>query len=420
MSSTIGQILKNAREEQDISLEELSLKTHIKVRYLRAMEDDEFEVLPSFVQQKGFLRSYAQQLGLEPDPLLNQLSGVSETGDVKEQPGEQSRAPGEKEGEEAVRTDQPGEAKFKQIGEELGEQRDRLGLSLEEVERQIHIPKRYLKSIEKGHLEELPSTVQGRGMLKNYAEFIGLAPDALLLRYADVLQSRLRAKHPESGKKRQQQWFPLWMRRIFTGPSLSSLLILAVVAAALIWSGFQVFGGNSGEGDAAPTIPGVAEVLIPSATLPPTVSSTPTPDSDQENGQDPAVTLSQQDDEAVQTQPAPVSSEVQIQLIISERTFVQVAVDGQEEFSGRMLPGSVHVFGGEERIELITGNAAGVTVIFNQQDLGVLGFYGEVVSRIFTAEGIATATPTVTPTLTITPTPSPTLTATPTPFGLEP
>lgn len=421
MSSTIGQTLKNAREEQDISLEELSLKTYIKVRYLKAMEADEFEELPSLVQQKGFIRGYARQLGLDPGPLLIELSGASETGDIQKQPGEQLDGFGEKEGDESVLAEQSGEAKFKQIGEELQEQRDRLGLSLVEVERQIHIPIRYLESIEKGHLEELPSTVQGRGMLKNYAKFIGLEPDELLLRYADVLQSRLREKQPALRKHRKQKWFPLWLRRIFTGPGLPSMFILILVGAALIWSGFQVFGGDPGVGDTTPTIPGVADVLIPSGTLPPSESPSQSPESDQEvNGQDPAETPFPDEDEVVQTQPAPVSSEVQIQLIISERTFVQIVIDGQEEFSGRMLPGSVHVFGGEERIELTTGNAAGIQVIYNQQDLGVLGFYGEVVNKVFTAEGIVTATPTVTPTSTITPTPTLTPTPTATPLDLEP
>jgi hypothetical protein len=64
-------------------------------------------------------------------------------------------------------------------------------------------------------------------------------------------------------------------------------------------------------------------------------------------------------------------------------------------------------------IEVITGNAAGVEVIYNQQALGVMGLFGEAVDRVFTAEGIATPTPTIT--LTPTPSDTPEASRTPTP-----
>ena len=96
-----------------------------------------------------------------------------------------------------------------------------------------------------------------------------------------------------------------------------------------------------------------------------------------------------------------------------------MTVDGITAFEGRLLPGSVKVFGGEQSIEILTGNAGGVEVIFNQRDLGVMGLYGEVIDRVYTAEGIATPTPTITLTPTPTDTPeatvTPTLTATPEP-----
>ena len=83
-------------------------------------------------------------------------------------------------------------------------------------------------------------------------------------------------------------------------------------------------------------------------------------------------------------------------------------------FEGRLVPGSVKLFGGELSIEVLTGNAGGVEVIFNQQDLGAMGLYGEVINRIYTADGIATPTPTISPTPILSDTPVPSLTPTPT------
>lgn len=91
---------------------------------------------------------------------------------------------------------------------------------------------------------------------------------------------------------------------------------------------------------------------------------------------------------------------------------MRVTVDNILAFEGRLLPGSVKLFGGELSIEILTGNAGGVKVIYNQRDLGVMGLFGEVINRVYTAEGIVTPTPLVS--FTPTPTETPAVTSTPT------
>ena len=44
--------------------------------------------------------------------------------------------------------------------------------------------------MEKGHLDDLPSPVQGRGMISNYANFLNLDGESVLLRFAEGLQLR--------------------------------------------------------------------------------------------------------------------------------------------------------------------------------------------------------------------------------------
>ena len=429
MQPTIGRKLKEAREAQDISLEELSLATHIKLGYLRAMEAGQFDQLPSPVQQKGFLRAYALHVGLEPDPLLDSLTGQSgeKTGVGSRVEGAEAAGGAEKRGDipaadpsnlETSPEEDAGEEIMYELGSRLRSQRESLGLALRRIEDQIHIPIRYLQALERGHLEDLPSTVQGRGMLKNYAEFLGLEPEQLLLRYADVLQERLKAtRPPEKRTPRRGISFGKRLQRFFLRPTLTVLLVVILVGAALIWSGIQVFGNDGQELDTTPTIPGVAQVLLPSSTftITPTPALTGTASGISSAVEDEALTVTPEasQDTPQPTLPPPGDIGVQLQLIITQRTFMRILVDGEEVFNGRMLPGSVHVYNGEERIELTTGNAGGVEVIYNQRDLGLLGLYGEVVSRIFTDEGIATATPTITPTPTETLTP----TITPTPSG---
>ena len=43
---TIGQILKNAREKKGLTIEELEATTHIVARFIKALENEEFDVLP--------------------------------------------------------------------------------------------------------------------------------------------------------------------------------------------------------------------------------------------------------------------------------------------------------------------------------------------------------------------------------------
>jgi hypothetical protein len=61
----IGTSLREARLRQQLDFPELEYRTKIRAKYLRALEDERFELLPSSTYVKGFLRSYADQLGLD-------------------------------------------------------------------------------------------------------------------------------------------------------------------------------------------------------------------------------------------------------------------------------------------------------------------------------------------------------------------
>ena len=75
--SDVGRQLRKAREEKGLSLEQVQKATRIKRVYLEALEADRLDDLPGPVQARGFARSYASHVGLDPDALLGQLDGVS-------------------------------------------------------------------------------------------------------------------------------------------------------------------------------------------------------------------------------------------------------------------------------------------------------------------------------------------------------
>lgn len=64
----IGEILKKTREELGISLEEVAEATKIRTKYLRALEEENFDALPGDVYAKGFATAYLKYLGIKDRP----------------------------------------------------------------------------------------------------------------------------------------------------------------------------------------------------------------------------------------------------------------------------------------------------------------------------------------------------------------
>ena len=61
----IGNSLREARLRQGLEFPEIEHATKVRSKYLRALEDEEFDILPAQTYVKGFLRTYAEYLGLD-------------------------------------------------------------------------------------------------------------------------------------------------------------------------------------------------------------------------------------------------------------------------------------------------------------------------------------------------------------------
>lgn len=70
---TIGTYLKRQREIRKIPLEDVSLSTKIQMRFLTALEGDDLGILPGPTFAKGFVKSYARSIGLDPEEANLQL-----------------------------------------------------------------------------------------------------------------------------------------------------------------------------------------------------------------------------------------------------------------------------------------------------------------------------------------------------------
>ena len=66
----IGIILQTARKEAEMTIEDVSRKTKIRSRYLEFIEKNEWHRLPGIAYTKGFVKAYAETVGLHPEKVL--------------------------------------------------------------------------------------------------------------------------------------------------------------------------------------------------------------------------------------------------------------------------------------------------------------------------------------------------------------
>lgn len=415
MDDSLGTQLRQAREAKELSLDEISRELHIRVHYLRALEENSLDSIPTSVQARGFLRSYSKFLGLRtpdfPDSLASSTDWDSASEKIKTINLERKAS---EQGESAA-------SLFGEISESLRKRRDVLGLSKEDVEAHTHIPAHYVSFMEDGNFDQFPSPAQARGMLTNYLSFLDLPPDELMLKYANALQMELMVRQAVRGtdqetlgRKRRSQRIafprmPQWIRTFFSPDLILVTTLGLAVVLITIWGIGRVTRTQS-ELVPPPTAPSLVEALLPTATLAPSPTATL---SNPQGGGLVNVDTEAQESTEIPTLQVAESSSVQLFVIVRQRAYLKVTVDGAVEYDGRALPNDNLTFSGRESIELLTGNAAALQIIYNDQDLGILGIFGEVIKIIYTREGVIRPTAVPTPTLSQQETATPTPTSTP-------
>lgn len=70
----IGNSLREARERQGLGYPEIELATKIRAKYIRALEEEDFTAIPGDAYIRGFLRTYAEYLGLDGDVYVDEYA----------------------------------------------------------------------------------------------------------------------------------------------------------------------------------------------------------------------------------------------------------------------------------------------------------------------------------------------------------
>jgi cytoskeleton protein RodZ len=80
----IGDTLREARMRQGLDIADMEAQTKIRAKYLRALENEEFSMLPGSTFVRTFLRTYAEKLGLDPHLLIDEYRASHEPQDELE------------------------------------------------------------------------------------------------------------------------------------------------------------------------------------------------------------------------------------------------------------------------------------------------------------------------------------------------
>ncbi len=295
------------------------------------------------------------------------------------------------------------------LGNDLRQAREARDLTLDQAERQIRIRAKYLAALEQGNYSALPTGVQARGFLRNYARFLGLDADLMVSRYDAALQGgrrRGRRSEPRPVERKTSSAAPMLSETPSRLPSvvpttaeeqerrkLRSWLTTALIAlvALILFGGLLVVASQGLQSFLAQNNPG-GVILSP---LPRDITPTPVA----------TVTLAAT---ATAIRPSPLpnpnaapattaaAGAVAVQLQILERTWLRVIVDGAVAYMGSAAPDTMLQYRGNS-VNVRVANAVGVHAVVNGLDMGVLGARGQIIDQTYTASGTIQATATAPP-----------------------
>ncbi len=290
-----------------------------------------------------------------------------------------------------------------EFGHILREARETKGLTLAEVQDQTRINARFLDALERGEYDTLPTPVHVRGFLRNYARFLGLSPQPLVERYEQVLEQGTAVSQPDNNQKEitttlqippraDQPFFDPVNFSVDDGRGRSSesivrlvIIIALIIALALIANRFipMLTSGSDGSEAITESITEVIQNVTDQTNAP--AEPTTAADTAVNAGSDVIISTERNNSEntappaPLPTRPIlPAMDTIRLKLEITERTWMQVTIDGDIAFNGIAKKGDPPLeFEAQDEAKVNVGNAIAVFVTINDIPWGRMGERGE-------------------------------------------
>lgn len=294
------------------------------------------------------------------------------------------------------------------VGEILRRARVRAGLSFEEVERNIHIRAAHLQTIEDGQFQNLPGRIYALGFIKSYADFLGLDGDKVVSlvkrQSAKRIASAQSAPSPAPRRLESDQMFP----------QLKTLLVVATILALCLGLYAAKFG-NHQKPQAITEVPADLREQVTLLTKPAAVKETSSPPAageslgaqatnpDSTSAQSPSQLPPQSPSQSPPVEVADIDTLAQaaitqhpIVLRANENVWLEIKTTEGKIILSRVLSGGEEYWVPADQPNLIMtlGNAGGLQIILNGQNLPLLGHQGQVIRALpLTVEFLKTKLP---------------------------
>lgn len=285
-----------------------------------------------------------------------------------------------------------------ELGALLRKAREERGISLLEAEQATRIRRVFLQAIEEDRFGDLPGEVYGRGFVKSYASFLGLDPDEALRAYP-------RAAAPQPMRAPEMLNEPLTPLAHRLTHWILLLLLLGALAVGG-WYVYQTYWVSQGwrvlsawpprigpPGEALDEATPGASATTPAATRTPTPTRTadltePVAEVDATMTPTPTATPTATPTPAPPT-PTPTATPfvgIAIEVVAQADTYLEIRADGELIWIGILRAQETAAWSADEIMEMRIGNAGGLQVIVNGQDVGPLGESGEVINVTYRAD----------------------------------
>jgi len=270
-----------------------------------------------------------------------------------------------------------------EIGSYLRQQRQLKDLPIETIATQTRIPVRILKAIEVGDLDTLPEAVYIQGLIRRFADAVGVDGVSYSAQFPTGIDPTPRFS--QWRKTPAAQLRPLHLYLAYLG-----IVVLAVTGLSISFERSQRQGEPATQEAVTPPS---GKPNTPTATKPanapapspaPVAVATPTPQASAK----PVAQTTQKPNETqnqTQNQKKNSSGNVSIELMITSESWLQVVADGKTEFEGVLSKGK-QAWSANSEITVITGNAGGIMVTVNGGKAEPLGQPGSVEEVTFMAD----------------------------------
>jgi cytoskeleton protein RodZ len=247
------------------------------------------------------------------------------------------------------------------VGQKLRATRMQLGLTLEQISAKTRISVRNLQALENDDLAPFNSAFFYRSFVRQFAQQLKIEyrdvadavlqvtsgmPEPLMPGQAELASSgpKVAALRPSHSKKLR------WLH------SLTSLMLMFLACSGLydVWENSR----SHLQARSAISTPHVPKRTTPTVAAAARIAS-----------------------------PSPSDAAVRVELSAIERTWLSVMADGIQTFNGILEADHTKILEGRETARVRTGNAGGLSVVFNGKAIGSLGPRGQIRTVVFTRNG---------------------------------